>query len=350
MDAKNALDSLIAKARVHFYKPIQVAEILYYYRTKKHPIDPIQIDTYRNISKRWRDEVSLRLVGSKSISSARYQDDVFNANAIPPTTLAELIKINNSSNGGVEAYIYRRLEEKLSAVHSVGIYINSSTTDSFLLDRLVQLFESNSGLARSMDKIYEIITYALFSSIVTSLRAQVTLELLNEDKEILHDFNEFINAVLGIDEYNTKLVSPAALYRVGATNAADAGLDMWANFGPAFQVKHLTLTAELAGGITDGVSVDKLVIICKDAEKEPIENLLRQLGLENKLQGIITFSDLNKWYTLCMSDRYKDKLGNQLLQDLDREYSEEFPSSSQVKPFLEEREYQNAPLPQGWTI
>ena len=24
-------------------------------------------------------------------------------------------------------------------------------------------------------------------------------------------------------------------------NAADRGLDMWANFGPAIQVKHLTL-------------------------------------------------------------------------------------------------------------
>jgi type II restriction enzyme len=35
VEAKKAIDKVIAKARVHFYKPIQIAEILYRDRTEK---------------------------------------------------------------------------------------------------------------------------------------------------------------------------------------------------------------------------------------------------------------------------------------------------------------------------
>ena len=45
--------------------------------------------------------------------------------------------------------------------------------------------------------------------------------------------------------------SPAHIYRVGVTNAADRGLDMWANFGPAIQVKHLTLDSNATQMIVD---------------------------------------------------------------------------------------------------
>ncbi len=34
-EAKSALDTLIKKSRVHWYKPIQIAEILYHHRVDK---------------------------------------------------------------------------------------------------------------------------------------------------------------------------------------------------------------------------------------------------------------------------------------------------------------------------
>src|SRR3989338_3481539 len=91
--AKEALDTVIRKARVHFYKPIQIAEVLFHHRTVGK-FKLTDLEAYRNISKRWRDEVSHRLVGRSSTSSARYQDDVFNQNATPPKLLAVLGEIN----------------------------------------------------------------------------------------------------------------------------------------------------------------------------------------------------------------------------------------------------------------
>lgn len=60
--AMQALDAVIDKGRVHLYKPIQVAEILYHDRVFKD-IDLAKLEDYRSQSKKWRDEVTLPLLG-----------------------------------------------------------------------------------------------------------------------------------------------------------------------------------------------------------------------------------------------------------------------------------------------
>ena len=60
-EAKKALDKIITKARVHFYKPIQIAEILYRDRVYCD-ITISDLETYRNISKKWRDKISLQFL------------------------------------------------------------------------------------------------------------------------------------------------------------------------------------------------------------------------------------------------------------------------------------------------
>ena len=42
---------------------------------------------------------------------------------------------------------------------------------------------------------------------------------------------------------------------------------MWANFGMAIQIKHLSLTEELAENIVSSVSSDRIVIVCKESEE-----------------------------------------------------------------------------------
>jgi len=115
-EAKQSLDKVIAKARVYLYKPIQVAEILYRDRVKKE-INLADLETYRNTSKRWRDIICLRFLGRTSTYSARYQDDIFNDNAIPPQVLVALGEENRKNKG------------------------------------------NEPGLRRSIDKIYEIVVY-----------------------------------------------------------------------------------------------------------------------------------------------------------------------------------------------
>ncbi|MDE7290406.1 MAG: HaeII family restriction endonuclease, partial [Treponemataceae bacterium] len=82
-EAKNALDKVIEKSRVHLYKPIQIAEILYRARTDKS-LDLLDLEQYRTKSKKWRDDMSMPLLGRICTSSAKFQDNLFDENAIPP--------------------------------------------------------------------------------------------------------------------------------------------------------------------------------------------------------------------------------------------------------------------------
>lgn len=125
-EAKRALDKVINKSRVHFYKPIQVAEILYRDRIEKE-IDLHNLETYRNSSKKWRDEICLKFFGRTSTSSARYQDDIFNENAIPPKVLEILGQENREKNGIVESYIYKRFAKRFSQM-----------SNAFACDRLMR--------------------------------------------------------------------------------------------------------------------------------------------------------------------------------------------------------------------
>jgi type II restriction enzyme len=197
--------------------------------------------------------------------------------------------------------------------------------------------------------MYEITVYALFATIVRAIEAQVTVEITNKDDSVLNDFAPFIRAVLGIKPGTHRRVRPASLFRLGVTNAADRGLDMLTNFGPVIQVKHLTLTPVIAEDIATGIAADSIVIVCVDAEKDAILALLTQLGFETRIQGIITLTDLESWYELCLSQKYRHTLGGTLLADLIREFDLEFPTNVEIEPFLKERGYDQIALPGEWS-
>lgn len=348
IDPKIALDKIIRKSRVHLYKPIQIAEILYHHRTETS-LNLLDLESYRNASKRWRDEISILLVGRKSTSSQKFQDNLFEPNAISPETLCLLSEINETNGGIVEKYIYESLSKRLSSVMEIDNYVKKSTPETFNLRELVEKFELNPGLKRSVDKMYEILVYALFSTIVRALNVRVSIEIHNKDREIMNDFSDFIGMVIGVNASTAKVELPASLYRVGVTNAADRGLDMWTNFGPIVQVKHLTLTPQLVEDIALDMRADKIIIACLDSEKEAIENLLTQVGWGDRIQGIVTIHDLDGWYKMCLSGKYKDKLGKILLNDIEREFKAEFPANSGMEPFMIMRGYNSLKLNEEWS-
>jgi hypothetical protein len=142
-------------------------------------------------------------------------------------------------------------------------------------------------------------------------------------------------------------VKPAKIYRAGVANAADRGLDMWANFGPAVQVKHLRLDAELADEITDEVATDDVVIVCKTAEAQLIQSLLNQIG--KPIRGIVTQDDLLHWYDLCLT-KYQNRMGNKMMKHLRNEFLQEFPSLSELPSFLHERKYHEVQLTSDWQL
>lgn len=344
VDAQKALDALIAKARVHLYKPLQVAEILYRDRVFQD-IDLANLDTYRNPSKRWRDEVCLRFLGRTSTSSARYQDDLFNKTAIPPEVLVELGKLNRTA-GDVEAYIYQRFAQRLSQV-SIGIdYCHQHNQETFKLAEFLGLFWNEPGLRRSIDKIYEIVVYALFSALVRALGVRISVSMDISKSDIFYAFQDFAQTVLQLSPDKPQFEVEAEIYRVGVTNAADRGLDMWANFGLAIQVKHLSLTEELAENIVSPITSDRIILVCKDAEERVILSVLNQIGWKSRIQSIITESNLVTWYDKALRGKFAEQVGAALLDLIIQELETEFPAANKadLESFMLGRGYQQLAL------
>ncbi len=337
-EAKAALDNLIAKSRVHMYKPIQIAEILYQSRV----YDDIRLDNledYRNKSKKWRDDMSIPLLGRKCTSSAKFQDNLFEANAIPPVVLKELGEENKRTNGAVEAYIYRCFTGKHEQLAKALEYCSVATPQSFDVKTFINSFWNEPGLKRSLDKVYEIIVYALFTTLVEAMDMQVEVSVTENAFPLLKEFEDFSAKIMCLDTNNTKRAQDAAVYRVGVTNAADRGLDMYSNWGPAIQIKHLSLDIELAENIVTSISSDKVVIVCKDAEKNVIVSLLTQMGWKNHIQSVVTEADLVNWYEKALRGKYSNLLSKHLLEVLVEEINLEFPSLDELPEALTKRNY-----------
>ena len=339
IDAKNALDAVIKKSRVHLYKPIQIAEILYRDRVY-HDINLSELDTYRTKSKKWRDNISKELLGRVCTSSSKFQDNLFDDNAIPPSLIKVLGDENRKKKGAVEAYIYRRFLNRHSQLENALNYCLNASKETFFVKNFIDLFWKEPGLKRSLDKIYEIVVYALFSTLVNTMNMQVEVSIDSDKIDILSEFEDFTQKVMCLDIKHLSHTNDAHVYRVGVTNAADRGLDMYSNWGPAIQIKHLSLDVELAENIVTSVSSDRVVIVCKDAEKAVIVSLLTQIGWRSHIQSIVTEKNLIDWYEKALRGEFSDILGVTLLSTLAGEIANEFPSIDGIPYVLKERHYE----------
>lgn len=336
--ALNKLNHIIDIARTDLYKPIQIAEVLYHSRINK-AINTNEIETYRNASKKWRDVITRRLLGKVCTSSARFQDNLWEENAMPPSTLKILDEYNKKYNGVIECYIYYRFIDRQELIADIIERINEASVDTFQLKVILNLFTEKSGLRRSIDKAYEIITYSLFETVICHFEARVSISIPRKNQDLLREFSDLAQILLGLSPDALETNLPAHVYRVGVTNAADRGLDMWANFGPAIQVKHLTLKSQLANKIIDQVESDYVVIVCKDVEADVIETVLQQISWGQRVQGIVKESDLIGWYEKCLRGQFRDRLGYSLLETLILGFKAEFPHAAEIIEFCQEREY-----------
>lgn len=348
VEAKQALDKIIQKSRVHLYKPIQIGEILYHSRVF-NDVDLDNLESYRNASKKWRDEITEVLLGRICTSSAKYQDNLFEENAVPPRIIKILAEENKRTKGAVEAYIYNRFINKHTQLNNAINLLQHTTKETFSVKEFIDSFWSEAGLKRSLDKVYEIVVYSLFSTLVEALKLEVEISIAASELDILKEFKDFANKVMCLDVNVTRSKQNARVYRVGITNAADRGLDMYSNWGPAIQIKHLSLDESLAESIVTSIASDRIVIVCKEAEKGVILSLLNQIGWRSRIQSIITEKDLIDWYEKALRGKYSDKLGNNLLNSMRSELANEFPSIDETPEILRKRKYSSIKNP-VWKI
>jgi hypothetical protein len=340
-DAIKCVEKIIGKARVHLYKPIQIAEILFRAR-HNGDIDLGDLATYRTQSRKWRDTICNQFLGRSSTSSARYQDDLFNENAVPPRALVALGSVNSANGGCVEAFIYQEFIKRHSQMNAALAYSRDKDSTSFDLVTFIELFRNDAGLRRSVDKMFEIIVYSLFESLIRALRVSVKVSLDPTHMELLEDFGDFTNSVLGLSAEKMSMEFPARFFRVGVTNAADRGLDMYGNFGFAVQIKHISLSFEQAEDITSDITADRVVLVCRDADHDLILAVLQQIGWTARVQAVVLESHLIRWYEYALRGSHRELLADTLLSLIRDEIVNEFPSQAgqQLQDFMIARGYE----------
>ena len=336
--AKQALIRLIDKSRLHFYKLVQIAEILYHDRLY-HDVDLSSLETYRTQSKKWRDDMTMQLIGRVCTSSSRFQNNLFDDNAIPPAVLEALGTLNRETGGSVEAYIYSRFMNRHSQLRRALDYCRTASAENFDIKAFIDSFRYEAGLKRSLDKIYEIVVYALFSALAEVLNLRITLSVDDTKGVLLEEFRDFAEKVMRITPDFRTHSEPAKIFRAGVTNAADRGIDIYSNWGAVIQVKHLSLDDELAEDITSNISSDRVIIVCRDAERKTILSLLTQIGWRSHIQSIITENDLVQWYEKALRGKYSGLTGNNVLNYLRDETAGEFPSADEMPEVLRARYY-----------
>jgi len=344
-ELKARLDRFIDKQRAFMYKPIQIAEILYHYRTEppeQHGLgDLSNKEAYRNSSKRWRDEITRRLIGRVCTSSQKFQDNLFDENAVPPYILQELAEVNNQFGGIVERYIYQQFAKRQVAIQGIAEYLKRNP-DEFSIAEFLRKFEQSKGLKKSIDKAYEITVYALFNAVLDAVSVRVEISVNTDKLSEMREFEDLVRRLVGVSLEQSSRHIRAQLFRAGVANAADRGIDMWANFGPIVQVKHVNLHEDLAEDIIENTTADEVVIVCRDADAEMVERLLRQLG--HRIRGIIRESELIEWYSVAFG-KYRLELGETILTNLRESFREEFPFSEELSAFYKERGYDSIPKP-----
>ena len=238
--------------------------------------------------------------------------------------------------GTFTEYPYSKFGNKHEQLSNTLSYCLNTSVETFEVKDFIDSFWNEPGLKRSLDKIYEIIVYALFSTLVDAMNLEVEVTVKEDAYPLLKEFEDFTQIVMCLDCSTPQHIQEARVYRVGVTNAADRGLDMYSNWGPAIQIKHLSLDISLAESIVNGVSSDRIVIVCKDAEKA----LLSQIGWRSHIQSIVTENDLIKWYEKSLRGNYSEQLGEKLLYCLANEIAEEFPSVDNTPEIIKKRHYE----------
>jgi len=112
-------------------------------------------------------------------------------------------------------------------------YCLNATKVDFQIIKFINSFRTESGLKRSIDKVYEVIVYALFATLVSALELKVKVSVNDKKQYLLEEFSSFAKMVMCLDINNDTNTQNAKVFRVGVTNAADRGLDMYSNWGSA---------------------------------------------------------------------------------------------------------------------
>jgi len=332
--AKGKLDHVIAISRVEMYKPIQVAETLRFAALSDH-INLANVETYRTLSRRWRDEVTYSLFDKRSTSSARFQDDIWNTSAVPPQAMVALGHANSPGHI-VEAYIYSFIIEKNQELVSARSTV-SNLQNRKQVESLLAAF-NKPALTSSADRLFEILATAVFKTELSQTSYTITVDRPKSATPR--------KSIDGLVDLVCEIPMPLEVDRLGHTNAADAGLDIWTNFGVAVNVKRRPLNIALLEQIAKDTPIGSLHIVCQKVEQSALSRL-NQLKNEGINISITTEEDLLNSIETLMGNKTTLK---HFIEILTKAFDQEFPMAKTLGDFVNARGYVSIPLKGIWQL
>lgn len=327
-----ALVAALDNGRGHNFKAIQAAEIFFRDRITPGGLNLLDHETYRCASKRWRDEVCERLVGTTSRSNGAWQDMLFSRESTTEV-LAALAPENRRLNGAIEAYIYRHVGAKLLAIAELAAELEQPGKRPFSLTDLLRQCRTDPALRRVVERVYEIVAYAVIDTLVEALGVEVNVDVPADRLALLRD-DRFLATVLGAATSNLPRRMAGRMTRVGLVNAADGGLDLIANFGFRGQVKHADVGGTQLRAFTDCGAGPAETLICRSAQ------VGNDAGATTPA-NVISEADLVRWSDLIASGRFGPTAAKALPARIAAELRREFPGcgSDAFLSFMRDRGY-----------
>jgi hypothetical protein len=240
----------------------------------------------------------------------------------------------NHKGSKVEEYIYQHVYAKNAHL----IEIRKKLDKISSIKQIQTMFNSfdSPGLRTSADRLYEVF---VLSVLQTGLEdSNYSLSITGSKISVKgNSAKKLITATEGQGKELT-------LAKIGHTNAADAGLDIWTNFGVVISVKNYNLDAELFEKILSDTPVGFLVIVCETVDSGLLDQYKkishgRQVTFITKLE---LFNDLEN----VLNDKISSK---QFVTRFLHYYDGEFPLTATLEEFMLERKYRiQIPNEQPW--
>lgn len=334
--AQAALDATVRAARGQAYKGFQIGETLFFDRSHPGAIDLGDHETYRCESKRWRDELCERLVGTVSRSNDRWQDSLF-TRASTPRTMAVLGAENRRLGGVVEAHTFKAIGRGYAAIASLLDAVETSKPSAFSLALFLAQCRT-APLCRVAERVFEVGADAVIGTMVELLGVRVEVSVGAHQGLVARD-RVLQQAVLGLAAGGASATLGGRVSRVGKTNANDGGVDLISNYGFAAAVTHADLDARRAGRLANLVGLPRAAVVCRSAKDPATPTRV----------PVITEGDLVRWSDQIVRGDLGSDGPERLRARLVAELRSEFPAvrADAYAAFIAERGYHRMP---DWVV